>query len=139
MGSGAGTSHRTVRRAHRPRAVEGRLCETSGGKGWPTARTRTACSHYTVQWCSRRGGASWLYSARSRGRLRPEKNDIRFVEGRLENPSWAPGPGGSRLKAWSPQFTAFSRGRIDASDHGRITYGLERSAMYLQGVAKCST
>jgi glycyl-tRNA synthetase alpha chain len=58
-----------------------------------------------------------------------KKNDIRFVEDDWENPT---------LGAWGlgTQFTYFQQvGGIDCKPiTGEITYGLERLAMYLQGV-----
>ena len=72
-------------------------------------------------------------------RLRPEQHDIRFVEDDWENPTL--GAWGLGWEVWCDgmevtQFTYFQQvGGIDCEPiTGEITYGLERLAMYLQGV-----
>ena len=69
----------------------------------------------------------------------PETNDIRFVEDDWENPTL--GAWGLGWEVWLngmevTQFTYFQQvGGIDCSPiTGEITYGIERLAMYLQGV-----
>ena len=69
----------------------------------------------------------------------PKKNDIRFVEDDWENPTL--GAWGLGWEVWLngmevTQFTYFQQvGGIDCKPiTGEITYGLERLAMYLQGV-----
>jgi len=68
-----------------------------------------------------------------------KKNDIRFVEDDWENPTL--GAWGLGWEVWLngmevTQFTYFQQvGGIDCKPAtGEITYGLERLAMYLQGV-----
>jgi glycyl-tRNA synthetase alpha subunit len=68
-----------------------------------------------------------------------KKNDIRFVEDDWENPTL--GAWGLGWEVWLngmevTQFTYFQQvGGIDCKPiTGEITYGLERLAMYLQGV-----
>jgi glycyl-tRNA synthetase alpha chain len=69
----------------------------------------------------------------------PEVNDIRFVEDDWENPTL--GAWGLGWEVWLngmevTQFTYFQQvGGIDCNPiTGEITYGIERLAMYLQGV-----
>jgi glycyl-tRNA synthetase alpha chain len=69
----------------------------------------------------------------------PQKNDIRFVEDDWENPTL--GAWGLGWEVWLngmevTQFTYFQQvGGLDCNPAtGEITYGLERLAMYLQGV-----
>jgi glycyl-tRNA synthetase alpha chain len=69
----------------------------------------------------------------------PETNDIRFVEDDWENPTL--GAWGLGWEVWLngmevTQFTYFQQvGGIDCAPiTGEITYGIERLAMYLQGV-----
>jgi glycyl-tRNA synthetase alpha chain len=71
--------------------------------------------------------------------LDPKKNDIRFVEDDWENPTL--GAWGLGWEVWLngmevTQFTYFQQvGGIDCKPIlGEITYGIERLAMYLQGV-----
>ena len=71
--------------------------------------------------------------------FRPATNDIRFVEDDWENPTL--GAWGLGWEVWLngmevTQFTYFQQvGGIDCNPiTGEITYGLERLAMYLQGV-----
>jgi predicted amidohydrolase len=71
-------------------------------------------------------------------RLRPAKNDVRFVEDDWENPTL--GAWGLGWEVWlngmeMTQFTYFQQvGGLDCNPiTGEITYGLERLAMYLQG------
>ena len=68
-----------------------------------------------------------------------QKNDVRFVEDNWENPTL--GAWGLGWEVWMngmevTQFTYFQQvGGIDCKPiTGEITYGLERLAMYLQGV-----
>src|SRR4029078_12314136 len=66
-------------------------------------------------------------------------NDVRFVEDDWENPTlgaWGLGWGGWPDGMEVTQFTSFQQvGGIDCKPiTGEITYGLERLAMYLQGV-----
>jgi tetrameric-type glycyl-tRNA synthetase alpha subunit len=79
-----------------------------------------------------------LYLGSSLG-LDPLKNDIRFVEDDWESPTL--GAWGLGWEVWLngmevTQFTYFQQvGGIDCNPvTGEITYGLERLAMYLQGV-----
>ena len=107
------------------------------------ARTPTACSTTTsTRWCSSpRPPTSWsCTSARSQALgFDLKKNDIRFVEDDWENPTL--GAWGLGWEVWLngmevTQFTYFQQvGGIDCKPiTGEITYGLERLAMYLQGV-----
>ena len=71
-----------------------------------------------------------------------KKNDVRFVEDDWENPTL--GCWGLGWEVWLngmevTQFTYFQQvGGIDCKPiTGEITYGLERLAMYLQGVGSC--
>ena len=71
--------------------------------------------------------------------INPEVNDVRFVEDDWENPTL--GAWGLGWEVWLngmevTQFTYFQQvGGIDCSPiTGEITYGIERLAMYLQGV-----
>ncbi len=80
----------------------------------------------------------YLGSLRALG-IDPETNDIRFVEDDWENPTL--GAWGLGWEVWLngmevTQFTYFQQvGGIDCSPiTGEITYGIERLAMYLQGV-----
>jgi glycyl-tRNA synthetase alpha chain len=80
----------------------------------------------------------YLGSLRALG-LDTQKNDIRFVEDDWENPTL--GAWGLGWEVWLngmevTQFTYFQQvGGIDCKPiTGEITYGLERLAMYLQGV-----
>ena len=79
----------------------------------------------------------YLDSLRELG-IDPKVHDIRFVEDDWENPTRRLGFG---LEVWLngmevTQFTYFQQvGGIDCSPVlGEITYGIERLAMYLQGV-----
>jgi glycyl-tRNA synthetase alpha chain len=78
-------------------------------------------------------------SAPRSARLRPQENDVRFVEDDWENPTL--GAWGLGWEVWMngmevTQFTYFQQvGGIDCKPiTGEITYGIERLAMYLQGV-----
>jgi len=69
----------------------------------------------------------------------PKAHDIRFVEDDWENPTL--GAWGLGWEVWLngmevTQFTYFQAGRRHQlqADHGEITYGIERLAMYLQDV-----
>ena len=80
----------------------------------------------------------YLDSLRTLG-IAPEKHDIRFVEDDWENPTL--GAWGLGWEVWLngmevTQFTYFQQvGGLDCRPVlGEITYGLERLAMYLQGV-----
>jgi glycyl-tRNA synthetase alpha chain len=82
--------------------------------------------------------ALYLGSLRALG-IDPNTHDIRFVEDDWENPTL--GAWGLGWEVWLngmevTQFTYFQQvGGIDCSPiTGEITYGLERLAMYLQGV-----
>ena len=107
------------------------------------ATTPTACSTITsTRWCSSPlPPTSWSStSARSRpSGFDLKQNDIRFVEDDWENPTL--GAWGLGWEVWLngmevTQFTYFQQvGGIDCKPiTGEITYGLERLAMYLQGV-----
>jgi glycyl-tRNA synthetase alpha chain len=108
-----------------------------------TARTRTVCSITTsTRWCSSPRPANilelYLGSLEALG-FDLKKNDIRFVEDDWENPTL--GAWGLGWEVWLngmevTQFTYFQQvGGIDCKPiTGEITYGLERLAMYLQGV-----
>jgi glycyl-tRNA synthetase alpha chain len=108
-----------------------------------TARTPTACSTTTsTRWCSSPRPANilelYLGSLEALG-FDLKKNDIRFVEDDWENPTL--GAWGLGWEVWLngmevTQFTYFQQvGGIDCKPiTGEITYGLERLAMYLQGV-----
>ena len=81
----------------------------------------------------------YLGSTRSPGFRPAEANDVRFVEDDWENPTL--GAWGLGWEVWLngmevTQFTYFQQvGGIDCRPMtGEITYGLERLAMYLQGV-----
>jgi glycyl-tRNA synthetase alpha chain len=80
----------------------------------------------------------YLDSLRALG-IDPETNDVRFVEDDWENPTL--GAWGLGWEVWLngmevTQFTYFQQvGGIDCAPiTGEITYGIERLAMYLQGV-----
>ena len=80
----------------------------------------------------------YLDSLRALG-LDLQRNDVRFVEDDWENPTL--GAGGLGWEVWLngmevTQFTYFQQvGGLDCRPAtGEITYGLERLAMYLQGV-----
>jgi glycyl-tRNA synthetase alpha chain len=79
----------------------------------------------------------YIDSLRALG-IDPNAHDIRFVEDDWESPPWGLGPG---LGVWLDgmevtQFTYFQEvGSLSCKPVlGEITYGLERLAMYLQGV-----
>lgn len=85
----------------------------------------------------------YLDSLRELG-IDPKVHDIRFVEDDWENPTL--GAWGLGWEVWLngmevTQFTYFQQvGGIDCSPVlGEITYGIERLAMYLQGVEMCTT
>lgn len=74
--------------------------------------------------------------------IRQEEHDIRFVEDNWESPTL--GAWGLGWEVWLDgmeitQFTYFQQvGSIDVKPVTvEITYGLERLAMYIQGVEKC--
>ena len=108
-----------------------------------TARTRSGCSTTTSsRWSSsrRRWTSCELYldSLRALG-IDPLVHDIRFVEDNWESPTL--GAWGLGWEVWLngmevTQFTYFQQvGGLDCRPvTGEITYGLERIAMYLQGV-----
>ena len=107
------------------------------------AKTRTVCSITTsTRWCSSPPPATfWSCTWASLEALGFDlkKNDIRFVEDDWENPTL--GAWGLGWEVWLngmevTQFTYFQQvGGIDCRPiTGEITYGLERLAMYLQGV-----
>ena len=107
------------------------------------ARTRTGCSTTTsTRWCSSPPPADildlYLGSLEALG-FDLKTNDVRFVEDDWENPTL--GAWGLGWEVWLngmevTQFTYFQQvGGIDCKPiTGEITYGLERLAMYLQGV-----
>ena len=146
MEVGAGTfAHRDLpARARAPSPGTPPTCSPAAApRTAATARTPTACSTTTsTRWCSsRRRPTSWSStSARSRRWASiSKKNDIRFVEDDWENPTL--GAWGLGWEVWLngmevTQFTYFQQvGGIDCKPiTGEITYGLERLAMYLQGV-----
>ena len=85
----------------------------------------------------------YLDSLRALG-IRPEEHDIRFVEDDWEGPTL--GAWGLGWEVWMDgmemtQFTYFQQaGGIDLAPISvELTYGLERIAMYLQGVRRSTT
>jgi glycyl-tRNA synthetase alpha chain len=108
-----------------------------------TATTPTACSTITSsRWCSSprpTTSSSCTWAACKALGFDLTQNDIRFVEDDWENPTL--GAWGLGWEVWLngmevTQFTYFQQvGGIDCRPAtGEITYGLERLAMYLQGV-----
>jgi glycyl-tRNA synthetase alpha chain len=108
-----------------------------------TAKTRTACSTTTsIQVVLKPAPDNilelYLGSLEALG-FDLKKNDVRFVEDDWENPTL--GAWGLGWEVWMngmevTQFTYFQQvGGIDCKPiTGEITYGIERLAMYLQGV-----
>ena len=64
------------------------------------------------------------------------KHDVRFVEDDWESPTLAPGVWlGGLVHGGGVQYTGFQQvGGIDCDRSLELTYGLERLAMYIQGV-----
>jgi hypothetical protein len=143
---GAGTFHTaTFLRALGPRAVEGRLCAAlAPPQGRPLRREpEPPAALLPVP-----GGAEavagqhpgTLPRLAARHRHRPSEHDIRFVEDDWESPDagrLGPGLGSLARRHGSHPVHLFPAGRrldLQAGHSGEITYGLERLAMYLQGV-----
>ncbi len=145
MEMGAGTSHTaTFLRAIGPEPWRASM--------WPSHRQRTGVTikaptaaalpiEKITRWCSNQPTnilELYLESLRVLG-LDLQRNDVRFVEDDWENPTL--GAWGLGWEVWLngmevTQFTYFQQvGGLDCRPAtGEITYGLERLAMYLQGV-----
>jgi predicted amidohydrolase len=145
MEVGAGTSHTaTFLRALGPEPWKAAYVQPSRRpRTAATARTPTACSITTSsRSCSSRRRPTSSSSTWARWRrlgFDLKRNDVRFVEDDWENPTL--GCWGLGWEVWLngmevTQFTYFQQvGGIDCRPiTGEITYGLERLAMYLQGV-----
>jgi glycyl-tRNA synthetase alpha chain len=108
-----------------------------------TAKTPTACNTTTsIRCCSnprrKKARSCLLDSYRAIG-IDPDRHDIRFVEDDWENPTI--GAWGLGWEVWCDgmevtQFTYFQQvGGIPVTvPSTELTYGLERLAMYVQGV-----
>ena len=108
-----------------------------------TARTPTACKHYyqfqVIMKPSPEDLQDALSSESQRIGIDFEKHDIRFVEDDWESPTL--GAWGLGWEVWCDgmevsQFTYFQQvGGFDCKPvSGELTYGLERLAMYVQGI-----
>ena len=147
MEVGAGTSHTaTFLRAIGPSPGRPPTCSPAAvPRTAATARTPTACSTTTsTRWCSsprrpRSSTCTWARSPRSASTRKKQRRPVR--RGRLgDRRRWARGAwaGRSGSTAWksrsSPTSRRSARIEVPGPITGEITYGLERLAMYVQGV-----